>query len=275
MGRDPHSVGGKNKTPRLAFNAGFGFAITAGSKNKDIGWELIKFATSQAYHEELLTVTGSGIDPDRYSGLTSPKYKAFQPLVQPLLDAVPWKTALPGRPPPMRQARKRADGRTGLALAGTKSAEQAIRDAPQGLVRNHRCPIPEHRRHGPPRTSGEGLVMGNEEWSPVTPLPTVPLPPCPRRPGGPCQERAAISLARTRRPRPRPDHALSVPVSGGAVAVEKLARQAVPRLCRPEECQGRFLDDQFLLSLGKTIAYAFLSSAHSSWCRRPGARACS
>ncbi len=94
MGRDPHSVGGKNKTPRLAFNAGFGFAITAGSKNKDIGWELIKFATSQAYHEELLTVDRSGIDPDRYSGLTSPKYKAFQPLVQPLLDAVALENSL-------------------------------------------------------------------------------------------------------------------------------------------------------------------------------------
>ncbi len=38
--------------------------------------------------------------------------------------------------------------------------------------------------------------MGNEEWSPVTPPPPFRCRPCPRRPGGPCQERAAISLAR-------------------------------------------------------------------------------
>lgn len=123
-------VGGKNRTPRLAFNAGFGFAITAGSKNKDIGWELIKFATSQAYHEELLALTGSGIDPDRYSGLASEKYKAFQPLVQPLLDggalenSLAWPTA--AYAPKLENA---LTDELALALAGTKSAEQAIRDA--------------------------------------------------------------------------------------------------------------------------------------------------
>lgn len=123
-------VGGKNRTPRLAFNAGFGFAITAGSKNKDIGWELIKFATSQAYHEELLALTGSGIDPDRYSGLSSEKYKAFQPLVQPLLDggalenSLAWPTA--AYAPKLENA---LTDELALALAGTKSAEQAIRDA--------------------------------------------------------------------------------------------------------------------------------------------------
>ncbi len=60
---------------------------------------MIKLATSKAYHEELLTLTGSGIDPDRYSGLDSAKYKAFQPLVQPLLaggaleNSLAWPTA--------------------------------------------------------------------------------------------------------------------------------------------------------------------------------------
>jgi multiple sugar transport system substrate-binding protein len=123
-------VGGTNKTPRLAFNAGFGFAITSGSKNKDVAWELIKLATSKDYHEQLLTLTGSGIDPARQSGLKSEKFKAFQPLVQPLLDdgalenSLAWPTAVYA--PKLENA---LTDELALALAGTKSAEQAIADA--------------------------------------------------------------------------------------------------------------------------------------------------
>jgi multiple sugar transport system substrate-binding protein len=123
-------VGGKNATPRLAFNAGFGFAITAGSQKPEIAWELIKFATGRGYHEELLTVTGSGIDPDRYSGLNSPKFKAFQPLVQPLLadgaleNSLAWPTA--AYAPQLETA---LTDELAVALAGSKSAEQALKDA--------------------------------------------------------------------------------------------------------------------------------------------------
>ena len=123
-------VGGANKTPRLAFNAGFGFAITTGSKKKEIAWELIKFATSPKYHEELLTLTGSGIDPDRTSGLKSEKYRAFQPLVQPLLDggalenSLAWPTA--AYAPQLESA---LTDELALVFARTKTPEQAIKDA--------------------------------------------------------------------------------------------------------------------------------------------------
>jgi multiple sugar transport system substrate-binding protein len=123
-------IGGRNKTPRLAFNAGFGFAITTGSQNKDVAWELIKLVTSKGYHEQLLALTGSGIDPDRQSGLRSEKFKAFQPLVQPLLDggalenSLAWPTAVYA--PKLENA---LTDELALALAGTKSAEQAIADA--------------------------------------------------------------------------------------------------------------------------------------------------
>ncbi|MBZ7924590.1 sugar ABC transporter substrate-binding protein [Ensifer adhaerens] len=125
-------TGGSNKTPRLAFNAGFGFAITSGSKNKDVAWDLIKLATSKDYHEQLLALTGSGIDPDRQSGLKSEKFKAFQPLVQPLLDdgalenSLAWPTAVYA--PKLENA---LTDELALALAGSKSAEQAIADAHQ------------------------------------------------------------------------------------------------------------------------------------------------
>lgn len=126
-------LGGSNKTPRLAFNAGFGFAITSGSRKKEIAWELIKFATDPAYHEELLALTGSGIDPDRFSGLNSPKYKAFQPLVQPLLadgaldNSLAWPTATFA--PKLETV---LTDQLALALAGTKTPEQAIKDAHDG-----------------------------------------------------------------------------------------------------------------------------------------------
>lgn len=123
-------VGGKNTTPRLAFNAGFGFAITSGSTKKEIAWELIKLVTSKDYHEQLLALTGSGIDPDRHSGLDGEKFKAFQSLVQPLLaggaleNSLAWPTA--AYAPKLENA---LTDELALALAGTKSAEQAIRDA--------------------------------------------------------------------------------------------------------------------------------------------------
>jgi len=123
-------VGGRNTTPRLAFNAGFGFAITAGSTKKEIAWELIKLVTSKDYHEQLLALTGSGIDPDRHSGLDSAKFRAFQPLVQPLLaggaleNSLAWPTA--AYAPKLENA---LTDELALALAGSKSPEQAIRDA--------------------------------------------------------------------------------------------------------------------------------------------------
>jgi multiple sugar transport system substrate-binding protein len=123
-------VGGVNKTPRLAFNAGFAFAVTTGSKKKEIAWELIKFATSPQYHEALLTLTGSGIDPFRKSGLTSPRYKAFQPKVQPLVDggALENSLAWPAGPnAPKLQAALTDE--LALIFAGTKTPEQAIKDA--------------------------------------------------------------------------------------------------------------------------------------------------
>ncbi|HMN85220.1 MAG TPA: sugar ABC transporter substrate-binding protein [Bauldia sp.] len=126
-------LGGSNKTPRLAFNAGFGFAITSGSQKKEVAWELIKFATSPGYHEELLALTGSGIDPDRFSGLDSPKFKAFQPLVQPLLvdgaldNSLAWPTA--AYAPKLETI---LTDQLALALAGSKTAEQAIKDTHDG-----------------------------------------------------------------------------------------------------------------------------------------------
>ncbi len=63
-------------------NAGFGWAISAGSKKKELAWEFIRWASSREITQKLLTTQNSGIDPARVSGLNSPEYKAFAPKVQ-------------------------------------------------------------------------------------------------------------------------------------------------------------------------------------------------
>lgn len=75
-------VGGKNKTPTAALDAGFGWAISTGSKKKELAWEFVRWATSHQVGIKLLTTYNSGIDPTRVSTLNAPEYQAFAPKVQ-------------------------------------------------------------------------------------------------------------------------------------------------------------------------------------------------
>jgi len=124
-------VGGKNTTPRLALNAGFGFAISSGSQKQEHAWEFIKFATSAKTGLELLLTTGSGIDPDRASTLVAPEYKAFAPKVQTALagaleNGLPW----PNGPESPQLMQVLAD-ELALVLADQKAPEEAIAAAHQ------------------------------------------------------------------------------------------------------------------------------------------------
>jgi len=75
-------VGGKNKVPVAALDAGFGWAISAGSKKKELAWEFVRWASSSQIGIKLLTTYNSGIDPTRNSTLNAPEYKSFAPKVQ-------------------------------------------------------------------------------------------------------------------------------------------------------------------------------------------------
>lgn len=124
-------VGGKNTTPRLALNAGFGFAISSGSQKQEHAWEFIKFATGAKTGLALLLTTGSGIDPDRASTLAAPEYKAFAPKVQAALagaleNGLPW----PNGPQSPQLMQALAD-ELALVLADQKSPEDAIAAAHQ------------------------------------------------------------------------------------------------------------------------------------------------
>jgi multiple sugar transport system substrate-binding protein len=90
-------VGGSNTTPKAALNAGFGWAISTGSKKKDLAWEFVKWATAHDVQVKLLTTFNSGIDPTRLSTLNAEQYKAFAPKVQKaatasLSGSLPWPT---------------------------------------------------------------------------------------------------------------------------------------------------------------------------------------
>jgi multiple sugar transport system substrate-binding protein len=75
-------VGGKNTKSVAALNAGFGWAISTGSKKKELAWEFVKWATGHDTQITLLTTPNSGIDPTRVSTLESSEYKNFAPKVQ-------------------------------------------------------------------------------------------------------------------------------------------------------------------------------------------------
>ncbi|CAN0620777.1 multiple sugar transport system substrate-binding protein [Burkholderia multivorans] len=75
-------VGGQNKKPRAALNAGFGLGISAGSTKRDVAWEFIKFATSRRESLKQDILPGSGIDPNRTSVLNDPAYGKAAPRLQ-------------------------------------------------------------------------------------------------------------------------------------------------------------------------------------------------
>jgi multiple sugar transport system substrate-binding protein len=111
-------VGGNNKTPVAALDAGFGWAISTGSKKKDLAWEFVRWASSSQVGIKLLTTPNSGIDPTRRSTLNDPDYKAFAPKVQRAASAA-FSSALPW--PTVAQAPKLLDALTeqlSLILAG-------------------------------------------------------------------------------------------------------------------------------------------------------------
>lgn len=122
-------VGGKNTVHRSALDAGFGMGVSAGSKNKDVARQFVKFACSKTENLKLITTTGSGIDPTHISTLESDQYKTFAPKIQKaatasLNGALDWPT-VPVAPTLMQ---KLAD-QLALMLQGKKTPEQAIADA--------------------------------------------------------------------------------------------------------------------------------------------------
>ncbi|WP_043328107.1 extracellular solute-binding protein [Curvibacter gracilis] len=122
-------VGGNNKTPRAALNAGFGLAITTGTQKKELAWAFIKWATSKSIALQQDVLPGSGIDPNRTSVLNSPEYgKAAPHLQKEVQAAIGNALAWPLQP----QSPKLLDALTeelALIVSGKKKPKAALASA--------------------------------------------------------------------------------------------------------------------------------------------------
>ena len=122
-------VGGNNKTPRAALNAGFGLGITAGTKKQELAWEFIKWATSKDVSIKQDILPGSGIDPNRTSVLNSEAYgKAAPNLQREVQAAIGNALAWPLQP----QSPKLLDALTeqlALIVANKKKPKEALASA--------------------------------------------------------------------------------------------------------------------------------------------------
>lgn len=121
--------GGDNSEHIAPLNAGFCFAVSTGAQNPELARAFVTFATSPEYHLNLLTTTGSGIDPTRVSALNSTEYEEFAPQVQAaaaasLSGAFAWPT-IPESPDLMQTL---AD-ELAVMLQGNKDAATAMADA--------------------------------------------------------------------------------------------------------------------------------------------------
>lgn len=73
-------VGGTNKTPRTALDAGFGLGVSTASKHRAEAAAFVKFAASKAQNLRQVSTAGSGIDPNRKSVLHSADYATATPV---------------------------------------------------------------------------------------------------------------------------------------------------------------------------------------------------
>ncbi|KAF1069383.1 MAG: putative ABC transporter-binding protein [Variovorax sp.] len=127
-------VGGDNKTPRAALNAGFGLGIAAGTQKTELAWDFIKWATSKDISLRQDVLPGSGIDPNRTSVLNHPDYIKAAPQLQPQLkaaigDALAW--------PLQAQSPKLMDALTeqlALIVSGRRKPREALEAAQASWV---------------------------------------------------------------------------------------------------------------------------------------------
>lgn len=121
----PLPVGPEGKVS-AALNAGWAMGISPSASDQDLAKEFVAFASSKKMNEQLITTTGSGVDPIRYSTLESPAYIEFAPEVsavaaQVLPNAQSWPTS--PQAPEMIQT---LSDNLALMLQGSLTAEEAM-----------------------------------------------------------------------------------------------------------------------------------------------------
>lgn len=123
-------VGGANKTPRTALDAGFGIGISTSSKNQDAAAAFINWATATPQNLKASSTAGAGIDPVRGEVLESDGYaKVVTKAIGPIREG------LNGHPlvwPKQAGAPKLLQDlvdQLALAIAGTQTVNQSLENA--------------------------------------------------------------------------------------------------------------------------------------------------
>lgn len=125
-------VGGANKTPRTALDAGFGIGVSTASKHQAEAAAFVKFATSAAQNLKQASTAGSGIDPNRKSVLHSADYAKATPVaagvIRQNLDGSP--LVWPKTPSSPKILQTLVD-QLALAIQGKQTAKAALEQAQQ------------------------------------------------------------------------------------------------------------------------------------------------
>ncbi|WP_234813073.1 ABC transporter substrate-binding protein [Mycolicibacterium confluentis] len=123
-------VGGTNKTPRTALDAGFGLGISTASKNTEAAAAFLNWATAAPQNLAVSSTAGAGIDPVRGEVLDSDGYAkvvtlAIEPIREGLHgDPLVWPKAN-GAPKLLQDL----VDQLALAIAGSQTVEQSLENA--------------------------------------------------------------------------------------------------------------------------------------------------
>lgn len=122
----PLPVGPGVEASRAPLNAGWTLGISTQSEKQDIAWEFLKFATSASMGLNLITTTGSGIDPFRVSNMNDPAYAAFNEKSQRAASAsINGAVSWPRTPNATRMLERLTDEIAAL-LNGEKTPQEAM-----------------------------------------------------------------------------------------------------------------------------------------------------
>ncbi|GAA1954124.1 extracellular solute-binding protein [Microbacterium aquimaris] len=109
-----------------ALNAGWAMGISPNASDEDLAKQFVAFASSKEMNEQLITTTGSGVDPIRTSTLDSEAYKEFAPEVSAVAaEVLPNAQSWPTSPeaPEMIQS---LNDNLALMLQGSLTAQEAM-----------------------------------------------------------------------------------------------------------------------------------------------------
>ncbi|MGM1030320.1 MAG: ABC transporter substrate-binding protein [Actinomycetota bacterium] len=109
-----------------ALNAGWAIGISPNASDLELAQQFVEFAASSAMNVELVSTTGTGVDPTRTSTLTDATYVEFAPEVsevasQVLPQAQPWPTS-----PEAPEMLSALNDNLALMLQGNLTPEQAL-----------------------------------------------------------------------------------------------------------------------------------------------------